>query len=364
MIITSPTTFTSSVDTVTRKGGIFKISSLGALEYISRQRPSIEATSLTGLIELAQLGTTIIDGGYIKTELVDSNTLLTDVLFVGDILEGGYLKPSLIDVSTLVTNMSLGALAYESVVEASKLGTTLIEGGFIKTNLIDTDALLADVVVVGDLGAVAGLDAIELTNLGTTIISGGYIKTNLLQTDVLRVGQADLTAQNTAYNTTYVGGYAASSVAYWASHPAEVINNNVTTISGGKITTGSLAANKIISYSISTPQLAAGAVTAINLAARSVVAGKIAAESITVSEIYGLARINGNRLQVVEAGTVYLLPGQEIQITHNLGRYVIIMVESLTFINLSKFYKNITTNGFTLVNSAQTVAHTVLYAYI
>lgn len=504
MIITSPTTFTSSVDTITRKGGIFKISALGRLEYISQQKPNIEATTYSGLIELAQLGTTIIDGGYIKTTLIDADYLLTDVLFVGDILEGEFLKTDLIDTSSLVTNMGLGALAYESVVEAAQLGTTLISGGYIRTDLIDADAILTDVLFVGDVspnapnlcknsqfynfpykwttvtesgatpcsyglnlsadwtilggnvlyaqqpdgnstaatyiyttdripaqagktygasvytgahrckvdifiafydsadaaiayspfpadaindqeasggvsltgykrirtlftapvgttsmrlfirkwGTVAGQTnsymfatmamlsemapgqtqfpawgatadegydpaerinamvttiaggkitpgTIEIAKLGTTLIDGGYIKTSLINADailtnVLRVGQADLTAQNTALNTTNVGVYSAANVGYWASHPAEVINANVTTISGGKITTGSLAADKIVGNSITAGQLAAGAVTAINLGANSVVAGKVAANAIAAYNIIAGQIVTGH----------------------------------------------------------------------
>jgi hypothetical protein len=241
-------------------------------------------------------------------------------------------------------NMGLGDLAYEDVVEAAQLGTTLISGGFIRTDLIDTDAILADVIVSGDLGELAGLDTIETNHLGATIISGGYIRTSLLSTQILYVGDADLTSENIALNTSYVGTHLATDVAYWASHPAEVINANVTTISGGKITTGSIAADKIISNSLTANQIAANAITAIELASNSVTAAKImagqvvgghiatrtltadkiAANSLTVTEIWGLARINGNRLNVIATGSVSYGIGGSATITHNLGRFAIV----------------------------------------
>ena len=84
MIITTPTTFTAAADTVTKKGGIFKISSLGYLEYISRQKTEFGSLSYLDMVEMAQLGTTIVSGGYIKSSLLDVDTILTDVLFVGD----------------------------------------------------------------------------------------------------------------------------------------------------------------------------------------------------------------------------------------------------------------------------------------
>jgi hypothetical protein len=381
--ITSPTIFAPSADTVVKKGGIFKISSLGHLEYISKQKPRVETTTLSGLIELAQLGTTIIDGGYIKTNLVDSDTLLADVLFIGDMLEGGYLKESLINVSSLMINMGLGALAYEDVVEAAQLGSTLISGGFIRTSLIDTDAILADIIVSGDLGDLAVLDAVELSNLGSTIISGGYIKTSILQTDVLRVGQADLTANNTSYNTSFVGSYLATDVAYWAGHPAEVINANTTTISGGKITTGSIAADKIIANSLTANQIAANAITAIQLASNSVTAAKImagqvigghiatrtltadkiAANSLTVTEIWGLARINGNRLNVVAAGGIGIGFGQYATITHNLGRYVVIHFFDKATDSFAVRLTDQTVNSFTFKEYGGSNG-TLYYAYI
>lgn len=221
--ITTPTTYSASPDLTVKKGGIFKISDFGGLEYISRQKTTFGSLAYKDLVEAAMLGTTIISGGYIKTDLIDADTLLTDVLFVGDILDGGYLKPSLIDVSTLVTTIGLQAMAYESAVEFAKLGTTLVSGGYIKTTLLDTNAILTNVLFVGDadktqtvLDAGASLDYAKVG--GSTLIYGGVIRTSLLSSSILYVGQADLTqsALNAGADVTYakVGGYTLVSGGY------------------------------------------------------------------------------------------------------------------------------------------------------
>jgi len=56
---------------------------------------------------------------------------------------------------------------------------------------------------------------------------------------------ADRTSLNTAKDVFAVGGRPASDVSFWASDPAVRINQQTTTINGGKITTGSITANQI-----------------------------------------------------------------------------------------------------------------------
>jgi len=49
----------------------------------------------------------------------------------------------------------------------------------------------------------------------------------------------------------------------------------------------------------------------------------LVAASVTTTEIYGLARINGNRLNVVTYGSTTTDAASSITLTHNLGRYVV-----------------------------------------
>jgi len=75
-----------------------------------------------GSITLTGLGSTIIEGGYIKTSLLQVS--------YGDITGS---KPP---VNADYFGGSAGALAYLNNVELAKLGTTIISGGYLRTDLI------------------------------------------------------------------------------------------------------------------------------------------------------------------------------------------------------------------------------------
>jgi len=106
------------------------------------------------LVEWAKLGDTIVDGGYIKTTLLDVDTIIAtgDIIVVGSNISGltndsGFTDDSTVD--TLIT--SLGDVAYEDLVEFSKLGTTVISGAYLKTSLIDADDIFAENVFTESL---------------------------------------------------------------------------------------------------------------------------------------------------------------------------------------------------------------------
>ena len=88
----------------------------GAITYIDGGKIYAGSITLTGL------GTTIIEGGYIKTSLlnVDYSIIV------------GTKPPANADYFGGVA----GAMAYESNVELAKLGTTVISGGYLRTDLI------------------------------------------------------------------------------------------------------------------------------------------------------------------------------------------------------------------------------------
>ncbi|MHA1483568.1 MAG: hypothetical protein ACTSQA_09090 [Candidatus Heimdallarchaeaceae archaeon] len=82
----------------------------------------VGAMAYENVVEYAKLGTTIIEGGYIKTSLlnVDYSIIV------------GTKPPANADYF----GGSAGALAYLDVVEKAKLGTTVISGGYLRTDLI------------------------------------------------------------------------------------------------------------------------------------------------------------------------------------------------------------------------------------
>ena len=88
----------------------------GAITYIDGEKIYAGSITLTGL------GTTIIEGGYIKTTLlnVDYSIIV------------GTKPPANADYF----GGSAGALAYLSAVETAQLGSTVIYGGYLRTDLI------------------------------------------------------------------------------------------------------------------------------------------------------------------------------------------------------------------------------------
>jgi hypothetical protein len=89
--------------------------------------------------------------------------------------------------------------------------------------------------------------------------------------------------------------------------------------------------------------------------------GDLAAESVTAADIYGLARINGNRLNVVAGGGIVVPKYGENTVYHNLGRYVVVSFYSAG--NLFVLLSSYTGTSFTF-NNQSNVAHTVYYAYM
>jgi hypothetical protein len=88
----------------------------GAITYIDGEKIYAGSITLTGL------GSTIIEGGYIKTNLLQVS--------YGDIT--GTKPPVNADYFGGVA----GAMAYEANVELAKLGSTIISGGYLRTDLI------------------------------------------------------------------------------------------------------------------------------------------------------------------------------------------------------------------------------------
>lgn len=74
------------------------------------------------------------------------------------------------NLTTLTNN--LGDVAYEDLIELSKLGTTVVDGGYIKTDLLDVDTILG--VDATFSGTVTGA-TINGTTINSTTINGGSI---------------------------------------------------------------------------------------------------------------------------------------------------------------------------------------------
>jgi hypothetical protein len=112
---------------------------------------------------------------------------------------------------------SLGSLAFESMVEVAKLGSSIIQGGFIKTNLIDVDVLRATLInatqIVIDGGAATTTQlntaynnalAYTDTRKKITAISGGKILNNPYSISSDPVAAALVIHTNIQFNANYM----------------------------------------------------------------------------------------------------------------------------------------------------------------
>ena len=84
---------------------------------------------------------------------------------------------------------------------------------------------------------------------------------------------------------------------------AELVNNNVTTISGGKITTNTLNADRIISRTITAGKIAANSLTAYEIAANSITTSELSANSVLVGNIPVQELVTGSRYWSATADT-------------------------------------------------------------
>ena len=145
-------------------------------------------SSFDGLVSLAMLDETIIQGGYIKTSLINA---------------GAIVIGSLSGASTVIANATAGAtftsahagnLAYSDLVSTAMLDSTVIVGGYIKTSLINAGAIVisslsgASTVIANatagatftsaQAGALAYLNSVDDGKI--TSISGGKISTGII----------------------------------------------------------------------------------------------------------------------------------------------------------------------------------------
>jgi hypothetical protein len=180
----------------------FKVTSAGAVTA-----SNLTITGGTGVANLSDAGnlavldavgagncdTTIISGGKIITGLLTASNIQTGTLNANLITVQNFTVGTNVNIGTAFPTASAGDMAYEDLVSAAKLDTTVIVGGYIKTSL-----LTANNITTGTLSAVTvqsgtGNEKIVLDNgdyiryysggtlrastRGTTLGSGGIYQT-------------------------------------------------------------------------------------------------------------------------------------------------------------------------------------------
>lgn len=180
----------------------------GATTAVGALRGELGEVAFLNAIGLAKLDSTVIQGGYIKSTLLDVNVIRV----MGDFQT---VSGAQTQITTGINNFkdTLGTLAFDSFVGLAKLDSTIIVGGYIKTSLIDAVAIrvagggtsTADVnsainTFKGTLGTLAYQNLVGKAMLDTTLIVGGYIDTTLINTSAIIIGKNQLDS------TIIVGG--------------------------------------------------------------------------------------------------------------------------------------------------------------
>lgn len=113
---------------------------------------------------------------------------------------------------------SLGALAYENVVELSKLGSTVIQGGMIVTNLLNADYIKANIV--------------NADYVNTLALNASAITTGLLSAD--RIDAANFYAQKLAAVAGTIGEWTISAGSIVSGSYGGRLTSDVAYVDGGK----------------------------------------------------------------------------------------------------------------------------------
>jgi len=194
-------------------------------------------------------------------------TIVGDTITTGYITALGIVVGTEVGIGTAFATVDAGDLAYLSLVEKAKLGTTIIEGGYLKTGFVDADRIDTGTLVVGRSEAkctdatanntqtalTAGANIDNAKANGTTLISGGYLATEIINCSTLTVGSipvgqtdakctdalADQTSANTAADISGQGDLATLSL-------VETAQLGTTVIVGGYIKTSLLTADNIV----------------------------------------------------------------------------------------------------------------------
>jgi hypothetical protein len=192
--------------------------------------------------------------GKVKTR-VGKLTGISDVDFGGPLDGYGlYASRAFIKGRIVVTSGSLGGLAAADINQ----NTTTIDGGKITANSVTAAQIAAGTITTTEINFVPVLTGNVVASINATA-EGLKIAANLIQID-------GTTTFSAGYNpTTKIGSGGA----------AADVNANVTTISGGKITTGSITALQITASTITADKLNITSLSAITANLGTVTAGSL-----------------------------------------------------------------------------------------
>jgi len=193
------------------------------------------------LVNLALLDSTIIQRGFIKTSLVETDALLV----TGYGTFGDYQDSVNTAIQAKLDSSGVGSLAYEDLVNIALVDTTLIIGGYVKTSLINTNALIVSGYgTFGDyqdsvnaaiqtkldssgVGSLAYEDLVSLAYLDTTVVIGGYLKNTLINTKQLIIRGSTLESVLGGQSDSIAVGYNKNKTSIGSTPPANPVNGDI-----------------------------------------------------------------------------------------------------------------------------------------
>lgn len=194
------------------------------------------------------------DGVRGSRQIVVDGTSWSDAAAWNGIVSQTGTNPVLTDLVT-IANAGAGFSASKFYTGGAYDGDWITPNAYINGNLLVTGTVGADKIVSG---------SITTTQLNFNPVTTGNVVASINATaEGIRISGSRINIDGTV---SFGAGYDPTGK-ITSGGAATDINNNTTTISGGKITTNSIAADKIVSNSITTSQLNFTPVTAGNSAA-------------------------------------------------------------------------------------------------
>ncbi len=238
--------------------------------------------------ETAGIGSTLISGGYINTDLIEAGAISAGMLGA-DIIDAGRIRADLIHIGT---DTSYDALvkhtwqdysgdSWQDAINSiqARLGGTLVPLHYDMCRSGVASPRDLDIGVLNgleglNLGSMAYEDAVERAKLGQTIIQGGYIATGMINASRIDTGTLNAARVSIGPGTAFAPGYDPSALDGLVDKDALAEYLGYTDYEDWKDT--ALAGNTIIDGGyINTSLIEAGSIIADYIGAGEIVVGHL-----------------------------------------------------------------------------------------
>lgn len=208
--------------------------------------------ALTGLVTFSSLASDA------QTKINTAQSTATSALDSANAAGGGL---------TTLRN-SLGSLAYDSLVEKAKLGTTIIEGGYIKTTLLEADKILTPDLLATKIAA-TDITTGRLTVTTGSLLAGFKVSGNSLTNEGFNNDAYIIMRNDTQGTFVGIGGNVANRISEFAT-TARIENDRKDSPTGNVIALKLSASGCRSPYSNIALQVVSGFISGFRLNVRTV----------------------------------------------------------------------------------------------